>query len=235
MTDQTSPATSTAPRWPLAVVVVVLLPLAVVGSAVLSGAGTLALFANAGFPEQVQPFGLGMVEVLSLAGTLLRVFAVGEKLRRDALVAVLGSTAVSMVGGFALAGWVGLLAGIALVGLVHLAAESWLELRARSTAPAAVVDQASTAVAPTVVSEKEETEEVVEKPADERPDELDERTEEQAGPVYGCQTLAEAVRELDARPGDRPSERAAAGELGVSRHAIRTARVAASGLLAVTA
>lgn len=230
-----TPSAPSAPRWPLLAVVWVLLPLAILGTGVVSASATLLLFARHDVPTDVRPFGLGMVEVVSLAGTLLAIFSTEAGLRGRGMVAVVATGAVAVVGGWQAYGWVGALANVFLVGLVHLASEAWLELRARSTAP-------STVVAPVVVSEEEavpEAAEAPEKPAelplDEREEIVVERPDDLEAPVHGPATLAELVHAADTRPGDRPSERALADELDVTRHAIRTTRAKLAGLTVVSA
>jgi hypothetical protein len=120
-----------SPRWPLHLVVWCLLPLAIVGAGVLSATATLALARDAGVSPAVSPFLVFMVEVVSLAATLLAIFSTVSKLRIRAMVLVVGATLVALVAGWRHYGGVGLLAGVFLVFLIHLASEAWLELRDR--------------------------------------------------------------------------------------------------------
>lgn len=126
-----------APRWPLHVVVWLLLPLAIVGAGVLSASATLALAARYHVPADVSPFLIAMVEVVSLAATLLAIFSVEARLRRQAMALIIAATAVAMIAGWQRYDWVGLLAGVFMVFLLHLASKAWLELRERQAPPAA--------------------------------------------------------------------------------------------------
>lgn len=208
-------ATAPAPRWPLLVVVWLLLPLAIVGAGAMSGYATLALAARHGVPVEVRPFLLGMVEVVSLSGTLGAIFATGSRLQTRAMVAVVASSTVALVAGWQAAGWVGALAAPFLVYLVHLAAEAWAELRMAPTAPATTLDHPLTsddAPEPPVSEEMVEASEPI----------PDQPATVELGPVHGPLTLVEYLRELD----ELPSERELARDLStdhtrVSRHAAR--------------
>lgn len=143
-----------SPRWPLHLVVWVLLPLAIVGAGVLSATATLALARDAGVSPAVSPFLVFMVEVVSLAATLLAIFSTVSKLRIRAMVLVVGATLVALVAGWRHYGGVGLLAGVFLVFLIHLASEAWLELRTRKRQDAETkVAQAPTELIPVVKPE----------------------------------------------------------------------------------
>lgn len=141
--DQAS--TAPPPRWPRLFVVAVLLPSGIVGALVLSALATMDKAARHGVPVGVQPFAVAMLEVVSIAGTLLAIFAGTVRLRRHAMGAVVGASVVSLVAGWSAFGWFGALGPLSLVYLVHLAVGAWQELRTERRAQT-VVDQPAPAV-----------------------------------------------------------------------------------------
>ena len=107
------------------VIVAVLLPLAITGALILSAAATMNLFTSQGVT--VAWAAVGMLEVTSLAGTLLWVLVSNPSLRRDAIVVTCGATGVALVAGVFAYGPVGAVAGVLLVALTHLASRAWRE------------------------------------------------------------------------------------------------------------
>lgn len=107
------------------VIVAVLLPLAIAGALVLSAAATMNLFSSQGVT--VAWAAVGMLEVTSLAGTLLWVLVANPSLRRDAILVTCAATGVALVAGVFAYGPVGAVAGVLLVALTHLASRAWRE------------------------------------------------------------------------------------------------------------
>ncbi|MDN5919374.1 MAG: hypothetical protein L0I76_30470 [Pseudonocardia sp.] len=109
------------------VIVAVLLPLAIAGALVLSASATIDLATSWRVPVQIAPAAVAMLEIVSLAGTLLWVLVGSRSLRRDAVVATLAASLVSLVAGVHAYGLFGPVAPLALVGVVHLASRAWRE------------------------------------------------------------------------------------------------------------
>lgn len=107
------------------VIVAVLLPLGITGALVLSAGATIHLFASRGVP--VAWAAVGMLEVTSLAGTLLWVLVENRSLRRDAILVTCGATGVVLIAGVVAYGPVGAVPGALLVVLTHVASKAWRE------------------------------------------------------------------------------------------------------------
>lgn len=121
-----NPAPDRTRAWRL-VIVGVLLPLAIIGALILSASATVELATSQGVPPQIAPAAVGMLEVASLAGTLMWVLVARRSLRRDAVVVTLAATGVALIAGLHAYGWFGAVGALALVGTVHLASRAWRE------------------------------------------------------------------------------------------------------------
>lgn len=126
-------------------IVWILLPVAIAGALVVSASATITLLTSQGVAPAVAPFGVLMLEVASLAGTLLWVLVGNRSLRRDAVLTTMAATAVAVVAGVVAYGPVGAVGGIMLVAVVHLASRAWRETWA--AAPALADGQLDTEVA----------------------------------------------------------------------------------------
>lgn len=109
------------------VIVAGLLPVAIVGALVLSASATIDLATSHGVPTRIAPAAVAMLEIASLAGTLMWVLVARWSLRRDAIVATLSATGVALVAGVHAYGWFGAVGAVALVVIVHLASRAWRE------------------------------------------------------------------------------------------------------------
>jgi hypothetical protein len=178
-------------RTARAIIVWALLPLAIAGALTLSAAATIGLAEAAGVPPTISPAAVGMLEVVSLTGTLLWVFVGNGSLRRDAVLATVAASLVSLVAGFHAYGLFGAVAPLALVGVVHLASRAWREPWGEDTEPAEpVVDDAP-------VAEPDE-------PADPAPVAVS-ATVRQLRPSPLRQSSANVSRDCVAMPGPSPT------------------------------
>lgn len=110
-----------------AVIVWLLLPAAIVGALVLSASATIDLATSHGVPATIAPAAVAMIEIASLAGTLMWVLVARWSLRRDAIAATIAATTVALVAGVHAYGWFGAVGAVALVIIVHLASRAWRE------------------------------------------------------------------------------------------------------------
>lgn len=108
-------------------IVCLLLPLAVAGALVLSASATIDLATSHGVPATIAPAAVAMLEIASLAGTLMWVLVARWSLRRDAIIATLAATGVALMAGVHAYGWFGAVGAVALVVIVHLASRAWRE------------------------------------------------------------------------------------------------------------
>lgn len=199
--------TDAPPRWPRLVVVGLLLPLGILGALALSAAATVALADRNHVPIEVQPAAVGMVEIVSIAGTLLAIFGSWKSTRNRGMIAVVGLGFVQLVAGAKAYGWFGLIAPIAAVYLVHLAAEAYQELRAERPAPAAVVPGVPAVPVEAATAPVEPPSDTIEPPAqvsEPVPDTVDQPADPfdqvPIGPVHGPPTLVDDLRARPALP-----------------------------------
>lgn len=132
----TSPPALRGVRATRLIIVCALLPLAIAGALILSASSTMSLATSAGVSPQVAPAAVAMLEIVSLTGTLLWVLVANRSLRRDAVLATLAASLVSLVAGLHAYGLFGAVAPVALVGTVHLASRAWREDWAEGVAAA---------------------------------------------------------------------------------------------------
>lgn len=242
-TENDQPTSSPPPRWPRLVVVGALLPLGILGALALSAAATISKVARHGVPGVVQPAAVAMLEVVSIAATLLAIFATTKRLRDRAMAVLIATSAVQLFAGWSAYGWVGLIAPALAVALVHLAAEAWQELRADRGAAAAWGDRAAVDVAPDAEPVPAVPVVPVDQPADEADQDEADTAEVPArdlsGPVLGPPTLLDWLRARPVMPSERGLLREldptwteeTGGELGLTRHwAKTTLREARTGM-----
>lgn len=139
------PATTNPPATPGAratrlIIVCALLPLAITGALALSASSTMSLATSAGVSPRAAPAAVAMLEIVSLTGTLLWVLVANRSLRRDAVLATLAASLVSLVAGLQAYGLFGAVAPVALVGTVHLASRAWREDWSSASSPASAGD-----------------------------------------------------------------------------------------------
>lgn len=169
-----SPRSDRNTVWRL-VIVAGLLPLAIAGALVLSASATIDLATTQGVPPAIAPAAVGMLEVASLAGTLMWVLVARRSLRRDAIIVTLAATGVALVAGLHSYGWFGAVGPLALVGTVHLASRAWREPWAEEKpipdlAPRTVADLVATTAAPVAPAPTSSVEAVPGRVRDHAPD-----------------------------------------------------------------
>lgn len=213
------PVDRPAPRWPTLVVVRGLLPLGILGALTLSAAATVALARGQGMTDLVPYAAVAMLEVTSVAGTLLAIFGLTGRLRDRALVAVGVVAAVQLVAGWTAYGWFGVVGPVLLVYLVHLAAEAWQE--DRGAAPVAVVASVVEPVDEVDQATDHDEDQVADEVDEPEPDEVDDR------PLEGPVALVEHLRTLPVLPSERDLlatlNEYVADEHRVTRHRVKVA------------
>lgn len=109
------------------VIVWLLLPLAILGTLVLSASATIDLAASHGVPASIAPAAVAMLEIVALAGTLMWVLVERWSLRRDAIITTIAATGVALIAGVHAYGWFGAVFPVFLVAIVHNASRAWRE------------------------------------------------------------------------------------------------------------
>lgn len=93
-------------------------------SLVLSASSTMDKAANSHVPGAILWSSVGVLELVSLAGTLRWLTASTIRGRRHAVVIVSAAAAVTGFAGWAAYGWFGLVAPIAVVATIHMVSET---------------------------------------------------------------------------------------------------------------